>query len=207
MWASIICVDKLGKISTTGLNAHLRAKHGNQLDVGASELIRDIEKFENPTPRQQITSMLKKRHFSLTGIIVTPRRAKLYPDHVEQKYMIAKCIEFFGFMAYPDLPREECMPNLLLRPRDPNYTFAQFGDAAFQKTRLVPIPEGTPIEVENPNQTDAQQSTASDESLTVQLKLYNSKAHFPLCHCIIGKHIFIFLMRGLVPGGRFNVWR
>ena len=58
--AAIICVDKLGKISTTGLNAHLRAKHGNQLDVGASELIRDIEKFENPTPRQQITSMLKK---------------------------------------------------------------------------------------------------------------------------------------------------
>ena len=45
-----------------------------------------------------------------------------------------------------------------------NYTFAQFGDAAFQKTRLVPILEGTPIEVENPNQTDAQQSTASDES-------------------------------------------
>ena len=88
-----------------------------------------------------------------------------------------------------------------------NYTFAQFGDAAFQKTRHVPIPEGTPIEVENPNQTDAQQSTASDESLTVQLKLYNSKAHFPLCHCIIGKHILIFLMRGLVPGGRFNVWR
>ena len=95
---------------------------------------------------------------------ITPRRAKLYPDHVEQKYMIAKCIEFFGFMAYPDLPREECMPNPLLHPRDPNYTFAQFGDAAFQKTRLVPIPEGTPIEVETPNQTDAQQSTASDES-------------------------------------------
>ena len=48
--AAIICGDKLGKISTTALNAHLRAKHGNQLDVGASLLIRDIEKFENPTP-------------------------------------------------------------------------------------------------------------------------------------------------------------
>ena len=53
-------MDKLGKISTTSLNAYLRAKHGNQLDVGASLLIRDIGKFENPTPRQQMTSMLQK---------------------------------------------------------------------------------------------------------------------------------------------------
>ena len=58
--ASIICVDKDGKISTTGLNAHLRAKHGNQVDVGAPVLICDIEKFENPTPRTQLTSMFKK---------------------------------------------------------------------------------------------------------------------------------------------------
>ena len=57
--ASIICVDKDGKISTTGLNAHLRAKHGNQVDVGATLLIRDIEMFENPTPRAQLTSMFK----------------------------------------------------------------------------------------------------------------------------------------------------
>ena len=34
--ASIICVEKLGKISTTSLNAYLRAKYWNQLDVGAS---------------------------------------------------------------------------------------------------------------------------------------------------------------------------
>ena len=53
-------MDKLGKISTTSLNAYLRAKHGNQLDVGASLLIRDIGEFENPTPRQQMTSMLQK---------------------------------------------------------------------------------------------------------------------------------------------------
>ena len=67
-------------------------------------------------------------------------------------------------MAYPDLIREECMPNPLLRPRDPHFSFAQFGDAAFQKTRLVPIPEDTPIEVENSEQTDAQQASASDAS-------------------------------------------
>ena len=57
--AIITCVDKKGKLSTTGLNAHLRGKHGNQLDVGATLLIRDIEKMENPTPRAKITSMLK----------------------------------------------------------------------------------------------------------------------------------------------------
>ena len=34
--ASIICVEKLRKISTTRLNAYLRAKYWNQLDVGAS---------------------------------------------------------------------------------------------------------------------------------------------------------------------------
>ena len=33
-----------------------------------------------------------------------------------------------------------------------------------RKQGLYNFPEGTPIEVENPNQTDAQQSTASDES-------------------------------------------
>ena len=82
-----------------------------------------------------------ERHFSQTGVIITARRARLYPDHVERKYLIARCIEFFGFMAYPDLPREECMPNPLLRPRDPLFTFAQFGEAAFQKTRLTTIPE------------------------------------------------------------------
>ena len=57
--AIITCVDKKGKLSTTGLNAHLRGKHGNQLDVGATLLIQDIEKMENPTPRAKITSMLK----------------------------------------------------------------------------------------------------------------------------------------------------
>ena len=46
--ALITCVDKKGKLSTTALNAHLRGKHGNQLDVGATLLIRDIEKMENP---------------------------------------------------------------------------------------------------------------------------------------------------------------
>ena len=53
-------MDKAGKISTTGPNAHLCAKHGNQLNVGATLLIRDIEKFEDPTPRAQITSMFQK---------------------------------------------------------------------------------------------------------------------------------------------------
>ena len=53
--ASIICVEKLRKISTTRLNAYQRAKYWNQLDVGASLLIRDIGQFENPTPRQQMT--------------------------------------------------------------------------------------------------------------------------------------------------------
>ena len=56
--ASIICVEKLRKISTTRLNAYLRAKYWNQLDVGAS--LRGIGQFENPEPRQQMTSMLQK---------------------------------------------------------------------------------------------------------------------------------------------------
>ena len=89
-----------------------------------------------------------ERHFSQTGFVVSARRARLYPDHVEKKFMVAKCIEFFGFMAYPDLPVEECMPNPLLRPRDPYFSFAQFGDAAFQKTTLVPIDENKPLEVD-----------------------------------------------------------
>ena len=56
--ASIICVEKLRKISTTRLNAYQRAKYWNQLDVGAS--FRGIGQFENPEPRQQMTSMLQK---------------------------------------------------------------------------------------------------------------------------------------------------
>ena len=52
----ISCVEKNNKLS----NAHLRFKNGNQLDVEASLLIRDIEKMENPTPRAQITSMFLK---------------------------------------------------------------------------------------------------------------------------------------------------
>jgi len=56
--ASIICVEKLRTISTTRLNAYQRAKYWNQLDVGAS--FRGIGQFENPEPRQQMTSMLQK---------------------------------------------------------------------------------------------------------------------------------------------------
>ena len=63
-------------------------------------------------------------------------------------------IRIFGFMAYPDLPREECMPNPLLRPRDPLFTFAQFGEAAFKKTRLTTIPENFPIEVDDDGTAD-----------------------------------------------------
>ena len=58
--ALITCVDKKGEISTTALNAHVHSKHGNQVDEGATMLIRDIEKIENPTPRAQITSMFQK---------------------------------------------------------------------------------------------------------------------------------------------------
>ena len=54
--ALITCVDK-GEISTTALNAHLRGKHGNHVDEGATMLIRDIEKMENPPSRAQFTSM------------------------------------------------------------------------------------------------------------------------------------------------------
>ena len=41
--------------------------------------------------------------------------------------------------------------------RNPLFSFAQFGDSAFQKTRLVVIPEDTCIDVDDPNQlqTDA----------------------------------------------------
>ena len=42
-----------------------------------------------------------KRQFSQTGVIVTPRRARLYPDHVEQKYFVAECIEFFWVYGIP----------------------------------------------------------------------------------------------------------
>ena len=65
-------------------------------------------------------------------------------------------------MAYPDLPCEECMPNPLLRPRDPLFSFAQFGDAAFQKTRLVAIPEDIGIDLENPEHTDTHETSPSD---------------------------------------------
>ena len=47
-------------IRRTALNAHLCGKPGNQVDVGATMLIRDIEKMENPTPRAQITSLFHK---------------------------------------------------------------------------------------------------------------------------------------------------
>ena len=42
------------------MNAHLRGKYGNQVDVRATMLTGDIEKMENPTPRAQITSMFQK---------------------------------------------------------------------------------------------------------------------------------------------------
>ena len=70
-------------------------------------------------------------HFSQTGVVVSAHRARLYPDH-----------------GISDLPVEECIPNTLLRPRDPYFSFAQFGDAAFQKIRLVPIDENKPLEVD-----------------------------------------------------------
>ena len=58
----------------------------------------------------------------------------------------------------PNIPREECMPNPLLRP--PLFSFAQFGDSAFQKTRLVPVPDITCIEVDEPEQTDTTEITS-----------------------------------------------
>jgi len=70
-------------------------------------------------------------------------------------------------MAYPDLPVEECMPNPLLRPRDPYFSFAQFGDAAFQKTRLVPIDENKPLEVDV-EPTDSKVTPSQQMPLTMR---------------------------------------
>ena len=52
-------------------------------------------------------------------------------------------------MAYSDLSREECMPNPLLKSRNCNLSFAQFGDVAFQKTRLKAIPKEVECEEES----------------------------------------------------------
>ena len=73
-------VAKAGKLSTTGLNAHLRAKHGNQLDVGATLLIRDIEKSENPTPRAQITSMFQKVSKEEVNVQRYDKKSPMYTD-------------------------------------------------------------------------------------------------------------------------------
>ena len=51
MWSKLVTVAQQAR-------AHI-SKHGNQLDVGAALLIRDIEKFEDPTPRAQTTSMFQ----------------------------------------------------------------------------------------------------------------------------------------------------
>ena len=82
-------------------------------------------------------------------MIVQPRRARLYPDNVEKKFGVAKCIEFFGFMAYSDLTREECMPNPIFKSRNSNLSFAQFDDVVFQKTRPKVIPEKVECEEES----------------------------------------------------------
>ena len=44
-----------------------------------------------------------ERHFTRTGITVSPRRARLYPETVEKNFILAKIIEFFGFVLYPEI--------------------------------------------------------------------------------------------------------
>ena len=51
--------------------------------------------------------------------------------------------------SYSDLTQEECMPNPLFKSRNSNLSFAQFGDVAFQKTRLKMIPETVECEEES----------------------------------------------------------
>ena len=57
-------------------------------------------------------------------------------------------LNFLGLWHTQNFLLQSVYTNPLLRPRDPYFSFAQFGDAAFQKTRLVPIDENKPLEVD-----------------------------------------------------------
>ena len=65
-----------------------------------NDRLRWIAKFFLGRPPTQCED---ERHFTRTGITVSPRRARLYPETVEKNFILAKIIEFFGFLLYPEM--------------------------------------------------------------------------------------------------------
>ena len=82
---------------------------------------------------------LDERHFSRTGNTVTFRRARVYPDTVEKSFILAKVIELFGFVLYPDMDFSECIPNKLFLNREAGIPFLAFSERMFRKCKTFQL--------------------------------------------------------------------
>ena len=83
-----------------------------------------------------------ERHFTRTGMTVSPRRARLYPENVEKSLILSKIIEFFGFILYPEMEFTDCIPNKLFRNRASGLPFAVFSQVLFQKWTTFKLSSG-----------------------------------------------------------------
>ena len=78
-----------------------------------------------------------ERHFIHTGITVSSRRARLYPGTVEKNFILAKIIEFFGFVLCPEMSLDECTPNKLFKNRKLGLPFPVFSERMYEKWENV----------------------------------------------------------------------
>ena len=69
-------------------------------------------------------------------------RARLYPETVEKSFILAKVIELFGFVAYPDMDFSDCTPNKLFQNREAGLPFATFTERMFNKWKSFKLSAG-----------------------------------------------------------------
>ena len=88
-----------------------------------------------------------ERHFTRTEITVSPIRARLYPETVGKNFILAKIIEFFGFVLYPGISFDECTPNKLFKNRESGLPFPVFSERMCEKWKMFEISAGVFVHI------------------------------------------------------------
>ena len=73
----------------------------------------------------------------------------MYPDTVEKSFILAKVIELFGFVLYPDMDFSECIPNKLFLNREAGIPFLAFSERMFRKCKTFQLSAAPNPEIQN----------------------------------------------------------
>ena len=105
-------VDNFGVKDPLAQRAFFKCFSPRSLSSGRS---REGGQQHTETNHHEVCKCEDERHFSRTGITVSHRRARMYPENVERNFILSKVLQFFGFVLYPGMDFSDCTPNKLFR--------------------------------------------------------------------------------------------